>query len=113
MPVPVLLLTIGAVLVGSIFNGGRSKQPDTSIPLATRRQRGYLAVLLGERDDADKFVAPDDPELSKWAASRLIRRLEGEREQRRYEEDFGTDRDYADAVFCDDADDCDGPDGSN
>ena len=43
------------------------------------RYRRRLRALLAERDDAEKFVSPDDPWLSKSGGSRLIRRLVRER----------------------------------
>lgn len=42
--------------------------PDTSVP-PLGNSAGTWRYYLGERDDADKFVALDDPELSRSAGS--------------------------------------------
>ena len=85
--VPVVIgLAVGGMMILAASRWAASSPPPAppARPApATDKQRAYLRVLLAERDDAGKFIASDDPGLSKLAASKLIRRLLREREQRR------------------------------
>ena len=84
VPVVIGLAVGGMILAASRWAASSPPPAPPARPApATDKQRAYLRVLLAERDDAGKFIASDDPGLSKLAASKLIRRLLREREQRR------------------------------
>ena len=80
VPAVIGLVAVGGLIAASRWAAGSPHPAPAERPApATDRQRAYLRVLLAERDDAGKFIASDDPGLTKPAASKLIRRLLRER----------------------------------